>query len=92
MEANIGGPMILLSVWCWEHLPVGRPTTPTDYEAWNDHGDRERMPTWAWHWDKVEGFFGISKTQYLLYANELDAMLPEHVSFFACCPSRISVL
>ncbi|KAM0880633.1 hypothetical protein ACQ4PT_033443 [Festuca glaucescens] len=39
------------------------------------------MATWAWHWDKVEGFFGISKTHYLHYVNELDVMLPEHVTW-----------
>ncbi|KAM0892503.1 hypothetical protein ACQ4PT_025722 [Festuca glaucescens] len=79
-EANIGGLMILLLVWCWEHLPVGQPA-PLGYDRWVDHGDPKRMATWAWHWDKVEGFFGISKTQYLHYVNELDAMLPEHVTW-----------
>jgi hypothetical protein len=82
--------MILLSDWCWERLPVGRPTV-LDYDRWDDHGDPERMATWACHWDKVEGFFGVSKTHYLHYVNELDVMIPEHVSSFAFFPSRISM-
>ena len=71
-EANIGGPMLLLSVWSWERLPVGRPTPAgLGYEPWDDHDDPDHMPTWAYKWDKVEGFVGNSKTMYLHYYNEL---------------------
>ena len=72
--------MLLLSIWSWEHLPVGRPT-PKGYDPWDDHDDPDRMPTWAYKWDKVEGFVGNSKTMYLHYCNELDIMTPEQVIF-----------
>jgi hypothetical protein len=91
-EANIGGPMILLSIWSWERLPVGRPTLiGLGYDQWDDHNDPDRRPTWAYYWDKVEGFIGSSKTQYLHYCNELDIMAPEHVRSFACPPYCHSV-
>jgi hypothetical protein len=65
-EANIGGPMILLSIWSWEHLPVGRPTLiGLGYDQWDDHNDPDHRPTWAYCWDKVEGFIGSSKTAIL---------------------------
>ena len=85
-EDNIGGPMLLLSVWSWERLPVGRPTPAgLGYEPWDDHDDPDRMPTWAYKWDKVEGFVGNSKTMYLHYCNELDIMTPEQVILVASC-------
>ncbi|XBJ12556.1 hypothetical protein VPH35_017064 [Triticum aestivum] len=83
-EGNIGGPMLLLSIWSWEHLPVGRPT-PKGYDPWDDHDDQDRMPTWAYKWDKVEGFVGNSKTMYLHYCNELDIMTPEQVILVETC-------
>ena len=55
---------------------MGRPT-PKGYDPWDDHDDPDRMPTWAYKWDKVEGFVGNSKTMYLHYCNELDIMTPE---------------
>jgi hypothetical protein len=76
--------MLLLSIWSWEHLPVGRPV-PKAYEPWDDHDDPDRMPTWAYKWDKVEGFVGNSKTMYLHYCNELDIVTPEQVILVACC-------
>ena len=59
---------------------MGRPT-PKGYDKRDDHDDPDRMPTWAYKWDKVEGFVGNSKTMYLHYCNELDIMTPEQVIF-----------
>uniref|UniRef100_A0A453SNP4 Aminotransferase-like plant mobile domain-containing protein n=1 Tax=Aegilops tauschii subsp. strangulata TaxID=200361 RepID=A0A453SNP4_AEGTS len=43
--------MLLLSVWSWERLPVGRPKSvkfnPLDVD------DELRCPTWAYKWDVV---------------------------------------
>ena len=75
-QRNIGGPMLLLSIWSWEHLPVGRPVL-AGYVLWDDHDDPDRMPTWAYKRGKVEIFVGNSKTMYLHYCNELDIMTPE---------------
>ena len=88
IEANIGGPMILLSIWSWSRLPVGRPIC-TGYDPWDDKGDNDRLPTWAYNWDKTEGFVGSSKVQYLHYCHELYVLTPEMVSTLASCPTLV---
>ena len=79
-EPNIGGCMLLLSIWSWERLPIGRPV-PDLGTKWDDHRDPLRMPTWAHRWDKVDREFGASKTMYVHYTNEFDILCAEHVSF-----------
>nr|XP_045086404.1 protein MAIN-LIKE 2-like [Aegilops tauschii subsp. strangulata] len=59
---------------------LGR-STPKGYDPWDDYHDPDHMPTWAYKWDKVEGFVGNSKTMYLHYCRELDIMTPEQVSW-----------
>jgi len=59
--------------------------TPKGYDRWDDHHDADCMPTWAYKWDKVEGFVGSSKTMYLHYCNELDIMTREQVILVASC-------
>ena len=77
-EAGLGGPMILLSVWMWEHFSVGRPQL-LNWEPWDDHGDPLRRPTWAYKWDRVSEFNGDPKMEYLRYTNEFDSLTTEQV-------------
>ncbi|CAM0949211.1 unnamed protein product [Alopecurus aequalis] len=78
-ESNIGGCMLLLSVWSWEHFPIGRPKPDLD-TTWDDHGDPLRRATWAHRWDGVSREFGTSKKMYMEYTNDFDTLAPEHVS------------
>ena len=71
--------MLLLSIWSWEHLPVGRPT-PGLWAPWEDHNDPAHFATWAYRWDNVDGMVGTSKAQYMRYSSEFDILTPEHVS------------
>ena len=75
--------MLLLSIWSWEHLPVGRPT-PGLWAPWEDHNDPARFATWAYRWDNVDGMVGTSKAQYMRYSSEFDILTPEHVSSSSC--------
>ncbi|KAE8799245.1 mutator protein [Hordeum vulgare] len=52
-DGGVGGCMLLLSVWSWERLPVGRPKS-SQWNTWDDHGNPVRQPTWAYKWDLVE--------------------------------------
>ncbi|KAE8808451.1 hypothetical protein D1007_15005 [Hordeum vulgare] len=49
-DGVIGGCMLLLSVWSWEHLPVGCPKGAT-WKPWDDDGNPVWLPTWAYKWD-----------------------------------------
>ena len=78
-DSGIGGPLLLLSVWSWERLPVGRPTV-YPYNAWNDHGNPLRYPTWAFMWDVVSEMTNDVDLMYMQYTNELDTLTPEQVN------------
>ena len=77
-KASIGGPMILLSIWSWLRLPVGRPIL-LQHKDWNHHGNDLRRPTWAYMWDNMEPFRGESQESYMRYTAELVALTPEKV-------------
>ena len=77
-KACIGGSMLLLSIWSWLRLPVGRPVLLRE-KPWEDHGNRLRRATWAYMWDNVEPFHGESEECYMRYTNQLDALTPEKV-------------
>lgn len=76
---GIGGCMLLLSVWSWEHISVGRPDQYTSL-AWNDHGNPLRYPTWAYRWDVVSEMTNDVELMYGQYMEELDSLLPEQVN------------
>ena len=81
-KCGIGGAMLLLSVWSWEHFPVGRPRE-VGYLPWADYGDHPlRRPTWAYRWDVVSEAHSDINTMYKQYTNEFDALTPEQVSIF----------
>ncbi|VAI07189.1 unnamed protein product [Triticum turgidum subsp. durum] len=79
-EASIGGPLVLLSVWMWEHFSVGRPRV-IGYDAWDDHDNPLRKPTWAYKWDKVSEFTGDPNRMYREYTNEFDTLTSEQVTW-----------
>ena len=78
-SSGIGGCMLLLSVWSWERLPVGRPE-PYARLDWNDHGNPLRYPTWAYRWDVVSEMTDDVELMYGLYTEELDSLIPEQVN------------
>uniref|UniRef100_A0ACD6AKC4 Uncharacterized protein n=1 Tax=Avena sativa TaxID=4498 RepID=A0ACD6AKC4_AVESA len=79
--ASIGGPMVLLTIWSWLRIPVGRPI-PMKEKPWDDHGNsRLRAPTWAYLWDNTEVFHGESEECYLRYTNQIDLLTPEKVEW-----------
>ena len=71
--------MVLLSVWSWERLPVGRPRNVT-FQSWDDHANQLRQPTWAYKWDVVSEMTSDVDIMYKQYINELDSLTPEQVS------------
>ena len=77
--ASIGGCLLLLSIWSWTRLPVGRPVE-LRHKNWDDHGDPLRKPTWAHIWDNTEPFHGESKECYMKYTSQLDMLTPEKVT------------
>lgn len=78
-KMGIGGCLLLLSVWSWDRIPVGRPVHIT-YKEW-DFGweDSRRLPTWAYKYDVVSDVHNDHDTMYHRYMNELDSLLPDQV-------------
>lgn len=77
---GIAGPMLLLSVWSWDRLPVGRPKE-VGFNRWSEYdGNPLRRPTWAYKWDVVSEAYSDVDVMYVQYTNELDALTPEQVN------------
>ena len=74
-QACIGGPLLLLSVWMWTRLPIGRPNV-LPYADWDDYDMQKCRATWAYFYDKVELYVGQTKTMYKYYSNEFDSLTP----------------
>nr|XP_020184708.1 protein MAIN-LIKE 1-like [Aegilops tauschii subsp. strangulata] len=76
-SAGIGGNMLLLSVWTWERLPVGRPKS-VKFNPWDEDGEL-RHPTWAYKWDVVSEMTNDVNLMYQKYIAKLDTITPEQV-------------
>ncbi|KAE8820663.1 mutator protein [Hordeum vulgare] len=79
-DGGVGGCMLLLSVWSWERLPVGRPKS-SQWNTWDDHGNPVRQPTWAYKWDLVSEVAREVNLLYKQYTNEMDSLTPEQVEW-----------
>ncbi|KAE8811610.1 mutator protein [Hordeum vulgare] len=79
-DGGVGGCMLLLSVWSWEHLPVGRPKS-SKWNTWDDHGNPVRQPTWAYKWDLVSEVASEVNLLYKQYTNEMDSLTPKQVEW-----------
>ncbi|KAM3297009.1 hypothetical protein ACQJBY_039077 [Aegilops geniculata] len=76
-RAGIGGNLLLLFVWSWERLPVGRPKS-VKFNPWDEDEDDElRRPTWAYKWDVVSEMTNDVNLMYQKYIAELDTTTPE---------------
>ncbi|KAE8811299.1 mutator protein [Hordeum vulgare] len=75
-DGGVGGCMLLLSVWSWERLPVGRPKS-SKWNTWDDHDNSVRQPTWAYKWDLVPEVASEVNLLYKQYTNEMDSLTPE---------------
>ncbi|KAE8787809.1 mutator protein [Hordeum vulgare] len=79
-DGGVGDCMLLLSVWSWERLPVGRPKS-SQWNTWDDHGNPVRQPTWAYKWDLVSEVASKVNLLYKQYTNEMDSLTPEQVEW-----------
>ena len=78
-SAGIGGNLLLLSVWSWERLSVGRPKSVRFNPWYEDEDDELRRPTWAYKWDVVSEMTNDVNLMYQKYIAELDTITPEQV-------------
>ncbi|KAE8809010.1 mutator protein [Hordeum vulgare] len=79
-DGGVGGCMLLLLIWSWERLPVGRPKT-SKWNTWDDHGNPVRLPTWAYKWDVVSEVASKVTLLYKQYTNEMDSLTAEQVEW-----------
>ncbi|XP_047078650.1 protein MAIN-LIKE 1-like, partial [Lolium rigidum] len=71
-SGGIGGCLLLLSVWSWDRLSVGRPRVLTE-RPWPHHPNNpDREPTWAYLWDNISEMTSDPKVMYMHYTEELD--------------------
>ncbi|XP_051229443.2 uncharacterized protein [Lolium perenne] len=80
-SGGIGGCMLLLSVWSWDRLSVGRPRVLNE-RPWPHHPHfPDQEPTWAYLWDNVSEMSGDPKIMYMQYTAELDTLTAEQVEW-----------
>ncbi|KAK1606760.1 hypothetical protein QYE76_030433 [Lolium multiflorum] len=80
-SGGIGGCMLLLSVWSWDRLSVGRPRVITE-TPWPHHPHfPDREPTWAYLWDNVSEMTSDPMVMYRQYTAELDTLTAEQVEW-----------
>ena len=72
------GCTLLLQLWMWSRLPVGRPHV-LQRAPWDDHGNPNLAPTVAYLWDTVSPPYATQDRAYLDYMNEIDALVPSMV-------------
>ncbi|KAK1647954.1 hypothetical protein QYE76_065759 [Lolium multiflorum] len=76
-SGGIGGCLLLLSVWSWDRLSVGRPRVLNE-RPWPHYRDNlDREPTWAYLWDNVSEMTSDPKIMYMHYTEELDTLTAE---------------
>ncbi|KAK1677911.1 hypothetical protein QYE76_038759 [Lolium multiflorum] len=80
-SGGIGGCLLLLSVWSWDRISVGRPRILPE-RHWPHHPDNpDREPTWAYLWDNVSEMTSDPKIMYRQYTAELDTLTAEQVEW-----------
>ncbi|KAK1652291.1 hypothetical protein QYE76_070096 [Lolium multiflorum] len=80
-SGGIGGCMLLLSVWSWDRLSVGRPRALKE-TPWPHHPHfPDREPTWAYLWDNVSEMTSDPMVMYRQYTAELDTLTAEQVEW-----------
>ncbi|KAK1685319.1 hypothetical protein QYE76_046167 [Lolium multiflorum] len=76
-SGGIGGCLLLLSVWSWDRLSVGRPRILNE-RPWPHYRDNlDREPTWAFLWNNVSDMTSDPKIMYMHYTEELDTLTAE---------------
>nr|XP_051201778.1 serine/threonine-protein phosphatase 7 long form homolog [Lolium perenne] len=80
-SGGIGGCMLLLSVWSWDRLSVGRPRVLNERPWPHYPHSLDREPTWAYLWDNVSEMSGDPKIMYMQYTAELDTLTAEQVEW-----------
>jgi hypothetical protein len=64
----------------WERLLVGRPHKIEQPRAWFLEGDAVIAPIVVHLNERACGPYHVSRHTYISYTNELDILLPQHVS------------
>ncbi|KAK1650572.1 hypothetical protein QYE76_068377 [Lolium multiflorum] len=80
-SGGIGGCLLLLSVWSWDRLSVGRPRVLTERPWPHYRNNLDREPTWAFLWDNVSEMTSDPKIMYKHYTKELDTLTAEQVDW-----------
>ncbi|KAK1628673.1 hypothetical protein QYE76_002988, partial [Lolium multiflorum] len=80
-NGGIGGCLLILSVWSWDRLSVGRPRILNE-RPWPHHRNNlDREPTWSYLWDNVSEMMSDRKIMYRHYTVELDTLTAEQVDW-----------
>ncbi|KAK1608368.1 hypothetical protein QYE76_032041 [Lolium multiflorum] len=80
-SGGIGGCLLLLSVWSWDRLSVGRPRILTARPWPHYRHNLDREPTWAYLWDNVSEMTSDPNIMYRHYTEELDTLTAEQVDW-----------
>ncbi|XP_074293338.1 serine/threonine-protein phosphatase 7 long form homolog [Silene latifolia] len=82
---DIGGPLILLQIWAWERISIGRPNNLRPrYEAWepnaNPFGSQHqiRVDLLGCRWLRIERKRPSGPSSFRGYGDALDSMTNDH--------------
>ncbi|KAK1669687.1 hypothetical protein QYE76_057846 [Lolium multiflorum] len=80
-SGGIGGCLLLLSVWSWDRISVGRPRVLNERPWPHYPNNPDREPTWAYLWDSVSEMTSDPMVMYRQYTAELDTLTAEQVEW-----------
>ncbi|KAK1613140.1 hypothetical protein QYE76_036813 [Lolium multiflorum] len=80
-KGGIGGCLLLLSVWSWDRLSVGRPRILNERSWPHYRNNPNREPTWAYLWENVSEMTSDPMIMYKQYTEELDTLTSEQVDW-----------
>ncbi|KAK1646035.1 hypothetical protein QYE76_063840 [Lolium multiflorum] len=80
-KGGIGGCLLLLFVWSWDRLSIGRPRVFNERPWPHYPNNPDREPTWAYLWDKVSEMTSDPMVMYRQYTEELDTLTAEQVDW-----------
>ncbi|KAK1662117.1 hypothetical protein QYE76_050276 [Lolium multiflorum] len=80
-SGGIGGCLLLISVWRWDRLSVGRPRILNQRPWPHYRNNPDREPTWAYTWDNVSEMTSDPIVMYMHYTEQLDTLTAEQVDW-----------
>ena len=78
-SSNMSGCVLLIQMWMWLRLPVGRPKWRQSFTPW-PYNEPDMEKTVAYLFESTATAHAHRDVAYKHYVNEMDCLQPQHVS------------